>query len=568
VRPKISEGVGSDPSAITSNRDTEEQDGRVSFDWYPTIHENALVWPEGISSALQGDTTNVQSETEAAADVINNNTGLGGDRAPEINGGKLYLNQLMSQLCRLAGGYDIFIDCSGLTAEVGGEGDKPETPVGRLAIMATKPGTLQIESDDIELTAASSSAWESGPRVVNGVLRKDWSNSFPSVLVNAAPVLMEARVEFDPDDPMSVLAAGWDREYPGQGTGASNGDQTGGEEYQFLDYISTKCASEIQKTNKAFHQACSYWRKVFSAYHLNSALIKDELYAGTRYADLHPDCVPPPILQFLLSVMAEVTTTSNGTERRRLPFPTLVEVYYGNQWLVSDALSELEVDTQGNFYLDALRERSLGNALPYYGTFRSVATLYSDPMKIRANKLRLTIAFPLDVKLFEYLQAGGNADTNNVGDKWNLKDGFERMYLSNVGDAFREYLRKNAYPVPETTARLGGTGAPIFGNDGDGLNDFKPGEEYYSDRAAPTYSAEGKPGNPVNRIKEFAKRRMADVSRVFNPSEIVFDQIVMYKPGQRVKAIVDAAGNRTELNCVIWSVTHDCLANLTRIVLK
>lgn len=563
-----------------------------------------FIWPEDMG--IKGDGVDIinigTDEKNAANDLKNNNRLLGPQsRLPEIAIKGLYLNEVLSKLARSLGAYDLSVRTTETDVEVDGD-ETFEVGAAQTAVLDKKGEILGLRengksaqtvgvtklmfvptfrnprSDDYarSLTVADDATNPPPFSVHTGVLRRDGRSWFNEVIVNAAPIMLETRVNFDPannatysgaEPESNALLPAWVRQW-NTNTAAATDNQTEGDEYGFLEYIATGGGYPDQAGSpEAFRQARIKYPTVFCAYYLNPQF---DYRVGTPYADYMKTLKSPPPLGWLLTAISEVFyeqgNNTYGTQYRRFPYKVLAEVMKDDPSILwkdagtddisaATTLDGFNVDNVGNIWLEGLCESSLNNVPPYLGSYFGVLFL---PRLIRPRPIRMTLAFPMDWKLVEHVASVSKATdyavnqlTQDASGNWTTSASYadssafyadaartiKRQYLADVGGAYREYLRRNSWAVPEVV--------PTSLTD-----DFLPdavgpldGQKLFCEREA---------------AKIHAKRRHANVSRVNYTGTVALDGIVHIYPGDGVNYLRNASGTKKlYFPAVVKTTVHD-----------
>lgn len=508
---------------------------------YMTLSADRVYWPGGAGSALLSDGVITDNDRAAVAGIKDGDVVRG---AEAIMPGRSYkgwdLHSALKDLASTAGAYALYM--------------APRTD-GRSAIVFV-PTRYRPQFDSAAKRAVIrqvGTSWgsENKPKVAHGSIQGDASQSFSSAAVDGDIVWLEMRFEYDPDDADSGLQASWSAE----------------ELQAVRDYIAdTQGVISYDKTRQAYEDAVGFFPHVLCGFQINTDL---EWQANTKYSN-HPRVpTPPRVLSHLLTYWREVGT---GSRKRRIPLPVLVEVKIDSDgdgdfdtWRVAQKGDGFEMDEQGIIYFPGLRDLALTSQDLglWVGTYTDPNGDLDSLNQMRPRPIRITIPIALNTRinaaaalnLGEWLQAVTDVNKTVVtadpnGDGAEFVDRFQRQYYVDVGDGYREYLRKDAYPIPQSVPNnvkftaLGELSNYLLGSTG---RDDKCtlGNELLSERA---------------EILTHAKARLADKGRIQRTSHLVFECFNMLTPGTTISTL-KTQGSRSatkKLNGIVsrWRASY------------
>jgi hypothetical protein len=492
----------------------------AAFPWFVRVPEQRLLAPESFGIELEGDPAAADDDDgRSAAGHTARDREAGSDgKAPDLALEGLDLLSALTRVVESAGAYAL--NCSALQEQSAQGGRQGRSA---LSIVPARYIAGQARAQTVLRPcqgAVSDSAGRVG--VVAGQIEEDGSDVFTSVAVCGEPVRLELRVEHT------------------VGGGGAQGLEPAWaveDETAFRAYI--KNHPDRPRTPEVFIEACWKFPRVFAAYHVPDNF---DYLAGTKYAGFPRLKSHPPILPRLLTTFSETVTAQ---KRRQFSYPVSIELKDDDdQYRSRSQLDGLEVDDDGTLWLSALREAGLHENES--GTWKGGA---GDPDAITARDLRVTLALQLDHRVCAALDLGGasnsgaaQADPNGAAGR--VAPDLQRQYFADAGAAYREHLRKNAWPLPQSVH----------------------GSSVSADRASA--GNELKSDAPLAAIH--AQRRLAEVARVRKTTRLVFPSAMLWEPGQAIEALDNRglSGGRYPLRGVIRRVTHTYESNTTEVELE
>ncbi|MCZ7646936.1 MAG: hypothetical protein M5U26_16880 [Planctomycetota bacterium] len=349
-----------------------------------------------------------------------------------------------------------------------------------------------------------------------GTLEEDGTELYTRVVVAGDAAELERRLAFEPEGG-GGLAAAWSAE----------------DEEAFRAYV--RDHPEHPGSAEAFLEAAWRYPRVFAAYHVDAEF---DWLEGTKYAGFPRATPHPPILPRLLS---EFTEEIEGQIRRVFPAATTVELADDEgEFRARTQLDGLEVDDDGTLWLPGLREAGLSD--PQSGTWKGDL---ADAGTLEARALRVTLALRLDARLTAALGLhgsgeGAGADPN--AEAGALAEGLARTYRVDAEGAYREHLRRESWPVPESVE----------------------GAEAAPDRAAEGAELRGDGA----RARAHAQRRLAEVARARRSGRLIFPAPALWTPGTAIEELVNAGGTgRYPVRGVVARVRHSYARQETEVEL-
>lgn len=502
---------------------------------YLTLSTDRVIWPEGLGSSIKADPTITGGDRAAVAGVKDNDTTKAElYKISDLDLSGQDLHTVLRTLASSAGGYGLFM--------------YPQ-PTGRSAIslVPTRYTPGKKNSTDRGIVRQTGTWGKNNtPKLARGSIESDVGAAFSSVAVDGDTVWLELRFTYDPSDldpTHTNLLKGW-----------APDDET-----ILIQYIKNPNQTpNYPKSVQAYMDAVNINPEVFSAFAPDANF---DWYKGTKYEKFPRLPTPPQVLSHLLTYYME---TGHGSLKRRFPLPVQVEIkeklpsgLFG-AWRVAEANNGFEVDEQGTLYFPGLRDLSLGgeNRGTWVGKITDPDGTNNSDHMMRTRPIRMTLAIGLNIRLTaamgfnlgEYLQTVQDVNKNTLtgdpnGDAQFFVDRFQRQYLADVGDGFREYLRKDAYPIPQSvnsTQAFNGIQVDTHALGTEGRKDHCTlGDELLKDE--------------IPMIRTFAKRRFPAVGRVQRTCHLVFENFMFMLPGVKVARITTEGTKSGEkkLNSVV-----------------
>jgi hypothetical protein len=491
-----------------------------SFPWFARLDESRMLVPESFGVELEGDPAPSADDSRSAAGFTASDRESGATgKAPDLTLEGLDLLSALTRVVESAGAYALNCSAQHEQSSLGGRGGR-----SLLEIVTTRFIDGAARAMNI-LRPCSGTISDSAGRigVFAGQIEEDGSDVYTSVVVCGDPVQLELRVEYTGSSGALGLEPAWSAD----------------DEAEFRAYV--RDHPDYPDSPEAFVEACWKFPRVFAAYHVPDNF---DYLSGTKYESFPRVAAHPPILPRLLSTFSE---TISSNKRRLFSYPVSIELKNDEgAYRSRSQLDGLEVDDDGTLWLTALREAGL-----YENESGTWQGALDDADAITARDLRITLALQLDHRVCTALglssetpSAEGTlaqADPNSEAAR--VSTDLKRQYFADVGAAYREQLRKDAWPLPQSVQ--GSSAAEDRTTDGD---------ELLSDA-------------PLAAVH--AQRRLAEVARVRKTTRLVFPSAMLWKPGQAVEALENrniSSGNYA-LRGVVARVTHAYESNTTEIEL-
>lgn len=479
------------------------------------LGSNYIVWPVGFGTELAKDTSSLDAGTGEVNTIKDKDLDQGIEsKAHSLDLDGKNLLSALTEIIEQCGAFGLYMAPGAKNKSI-----MMIKPMKYLATMAD-----QAHEYDRGVSAGN----VTGNEIQDANITLDGSDSFNSVVVRGDPVYLETRVEYDPTKAMThadqTMLPAWTRKDVGGSAGSTD-------EELFLDYMaSAKVGSlDISKTYLAWQHITTRFPKAFTAYKINPA---KNWYLGTKYASLTSIQLPPKVLGHLLSGMSEdgeVQTVRDGSARRFLSRNVTCEVYDdSSQWVIVDDQNIInEVDEEGNFYLNSLRDASL-QVTAYAGGGTIKGNVMSAPLTCTPRRIRLTLAFELDREMLASIgitppkaTTGAPAVPAIIADPNSAGFGptLDRQYVATVKDGYREYLRKDSWPIPEAFGTSDALSSAVV----KAPDKCTAGSELMTDEAW---------------VKTHAQRRLAAAGRLKKSGAIVHHAIMPgIAPGRLIKSL-------------------------------
>lgn len=458
--------------------------------WFTRVDAGKLALPMTFGAELLADAAYDPQDARAAAGHGEPDREGADGRAPDLALEGLDLLTALSRTAESAGAYALHVQPTG---------------EGTAAALTFVPARY-VEGAAAGVTPARPGAGgiasAAALGVAGGGLEEDGSRAYTAATTAGAPVALERRLAF-------VLAGGQGLER------AWNAE----DETAFKQYIDAH--PTMPRSKQALLEACWKFPRVYAAYQVERDF---DLLAGTKFAGEARATAHPPALPELL------TTAALGAQRE-VPLPVAVELKdNAGQYRARTMLDGLQVDADGTIWLPGLREAGLGG--DEQGTWKGSP---GAPLSLAARELRLTVALALDRRLTEGLAlpaAGlGLAAADPNGCAGRFANGLARTYWVDAGAAYREDLRKDAWPVPQSVS----------------------GSVQASDRA--TAGAELR--SDAARARAHVQRRLAEVARTEKTGRLVFERPALWQPGTAIAGLAAAGAGVCAVRGIVWRVRHD-----------
>lgn len=481
---------------------------------FTTLDDTLVSWPKGLSSAIMVGAAPSKDDKAAAAGIKNADREQGASAKlihKDID--RLDLFEALSDLCESAGPYGLYF-----------------RPIGNgkseMRIVSTKSRYFYGQGQKQVIRRVNTHGTKNTPRITSGNIEVDYQNTFTSVVVEGDIVFVETRCVYWPS--------------PGDGTVTLEPAWTDEEEEDFQDDFDRLLATVIDPI-ETFKQCCALYPRVFCAYRVSKDL---DYLAGTKYEGWPRLQANPPVLAHLLTWVADYGT---GANRKLLPMQVRFEIDdaddpgNANKWHTLTDNDGFSLDQQGNIYLPGLREAAISDQNA--GTFTGTAFQGGSAMAKRG--IRATFAIATDHRLsyavaFDASNVGnaGGAGNNLMfcdpsGERFNMQSGVRRQYLAAVDETYREYLRKDSWPIPQSTKSINNDPNYVLylppngrvdktGKGGDGGS-----AELLTDKAF---------------VKTHAYRRGSSVMKPERTAHMVFDGLVLWHPGTTISRLQTEGG--------------------------